>query len=220
MKEVFLYPVKATLLIVLFSTFAISSMSQQNIIADKDNTHPQQSEQQYAVARVLMLSAVQMNGYNVIRWDAENEQETRRYIVEYSSDGLNYQTAGELMPFKGSYLLKHQTLDPRTFLYRLRIEKKDGRFGLTNSVIMEGAKTSAVLVYPTMVEGNTVNLRMDLPVLKISVLTLDGKEIFSKQMGGLIGTTQVVIPPITRGTYFMVFYGNGWKKAEKFVLSR
>ena len=207
-------------LTIIASTFAIDINGQQNIIADKDNTHPEKTQQQYSVARVFLLSAIQMNGYNEIRWSATAEEETRRYIVEYSPDGINYQSAGEVTPFKGTYLLKHQTLDPRAFLYRIRIEKKDGRFVNTSSVFMEGATVSPVLLYPTIVEGNTINLRMELPVERIAVISSDGKEIFSKQMGGQTGTTQIVIPSISRGNYFMLINGVNWKITEKFVVAR
>jgi hypothetical protein len=37
------------------------------------------------------------------------EEDTRRFIVEYSADGINYQSAGELTPLKGDYSLKHYT---------------------------------------------------------------------------------------------------------------
>ena len=218
MKAMILQPVKAIMLIAIIFTVEITAIAQQHVIADKDNTHPEQSQQQYSVARIFLLNAVQMNGYNEIRWSATNEQDTRRYIVEYSHDGVNYQSAGEIMPSKGSYFLKHQILDPRTFMYRVRIEKKDGRFAYTNSILMEGAKVPAVLLYPTLVEGNTVNLRLDVPVERLVVIATDGREIFSKQMGGIIGSTQVVIPPISRGTYFMVFYGAGWRTTERFVV--
>jgi hypothetical protein len=194
--------------------------AQQNIIADKDNTHPEHSDQLYAAARVFLISAIQLNGYNEVRWSATGEQDTRRYIVEYSSDGIFYQSGGELNVGSGTYLLKHKILDPRTFLYRIKIEKKDGRFVYTQSVLMEGARTPAVLLYPTVVENNTVNLRMDLPVQKLMVISPDGKEVFSKQMGGQTGSTQVVIPPIARGTYYMVFQGANWKSTEKFIVGK
>ncbi len=220
MKSEIMKPIKAIALAGIFATLLSSANAQQHVIANKDNTHPEQSQQQYAVARVFLFSAVQMNGYNEIRWSATSEQDTRRYIVEYSTDGLHYQTAGEVIPNNGTYLLKHTILDPRTFLYRLRIEKKDGRFVNTPSYWMEGAITPSVILYPTIIENNTVNLVMGMPVQRIAVIATDGREIFTKQMGGLTGSTQVVIPSIGRGNYFMVFYGNGWKSSEKFIVAR
>ena len=65
-----------------------------------------------------------MHGYNEIQWSAVAKEDTRRFIVEYSVDGINYQSAGELTPLAGNYSLKHYTLDTRTFLYRIRMEKK------------------------------------------------------------------------------------------------
>jgi hypothetical protein len=56
------------------------------------------------------------------------EEDTRRFIVEYSADGVNYQSAGELTSLAGNYTLKHYTLDTRTFLYRIRMEKRMAAF--------------------------------------------------------------------------------------------
>ena len=204
----------------IFSITLTTVNAQQHVIADKDNTRPEHSQQLYAAARIYLFNATQMNGYNEIRWSATGEHDTRKYIVEYSTDGIFYQAGGEVTPYNGSYLLKHKILDPRTFLYRIKIEKMDGRFVYTQSILMEGARTPAVLLYPTVVENNTLNLRMDLPVQRLSVISTDGKEVFSKQMGGQIGTTQLVIPPIARGTYYMVIHGNDWKSTEKFIVAK
>src|SRR5215203_3025130 len=127
MRKVILQIVKAAFPILAgFSTFIDSAYSQQNIIAGKDDTHPEIASQQYIAAKIYKLSAVQMHGYNDIHWSAVAEEDTRRFIVEYSTDGINYQSAGEQTSLKGNYNLKHYTLDTRPFLYRIRIEKKDG----------------------------------------------------------------------------------------------
>ena len=129
MRKWILQLVKAAFpLVAGFSTLIGSAYSQQSIIAGKDDTHPEITAQQYSSAKIYKLSAVQMHSYNEIRWSAVAEEDTRRFIVEYSTDGINYQTAGELTPLAGNYTLKHYTLDTRTFLYRIRMEKKDGRF--------------------------------------------------------------------------------------------
>ena len=139
MRKMILQLVKATFPIAAgFSTFIYSAYSQQNIIAGKDDTHPEIAAQQYSSAKIYKLSAVKMHGYNEIQWSAVAEQDTRRFIVEYSADGINYQSAGELTPFAGNYSLKHYTLDTRTFLYRVRMEKKDGHFFNSVSFLLGG----------------------------------------------------------------------------------
>jgi hypothetical protein len=221
MRKVILQLVKATFPIAaVFSTLINTAFSQQNIIANKDDTHPEVSDRQYIPARILAFSAVPWIGYNEIQWSAAAEQDTRRYIVEYSDDGINYQTAGEVLVTTGSYILKHHTTDNSSFLYRIRIEKKDGRFVNSSSFLLEGKDSPVVLIYPTILENNTINLRMYFPVEKISITAADGRQVFEKHLGGITGTTQIVIPSLSKGMYFLTAHGNGWKTTSKFIIGR
>lgn len=219
MQKVILQFVKATFPIVAgFSTLTNPALSQQNVIAGKDDTHPEIAAQRYSSAKIYKLSAVQMHGYNEIQWSAVAEEDPRRFIVEYSTDGVNFQSAGELTPFAGNYSLKHYTLDLRTFLYRIRMEKKDGRFFNSMSFLLGGTDIGPVKIYPTIVEGNTLNLRMAFPVHRMSIVSLDGKQVMAKDLGGIVGTTEVAIPVLSKGQYLVTFYGNGWQSTEKFMI--
>ena len=210
--------VKATAMIAGFSTLMNAAYSQQNIIDKKDDTHPEISAQQSAPAKIYQFSAVKLNGYNEIRWQAAAEEDTRKFIVEYSSDGINFQSAGEVTPVTGMYTLKHQILDSRTFLYRIRMEKKDGRYFSTGSFLLGGIDARPVMLYPTIVEGNTMNLQMYLPVQRINISSTDGKQVMQKDIGGTAGFTQLAIPPLSKGIYLVTFYGNGWQSTEKFMI--
>ncbi len=201
-----------------FSTFISSAYSQQNIIAGKDDTHPEITAQQYSSAKIYKLSAVQMYGYNEIRWSAVAEEDTRRFIVEYSADGINYQSAGELTPLAGNYTLKHHILDTRTFLYRIRMEKKDGRFFNSVNFLLGGVDIAPVKIYPTILEGNMINLQMAFPVQRMNVISLDGKQVMQKDLGGIAGFTHVSIPILSKGQYLVTFYGNGWQSTEKVIV--
>src|SRR4030095_11079023 len=219
MRKVILQFVKATFPTAAgFSTLISSAYSQQNIIAGKDDTHPELAAQQYSSAKIYKLSAVQMHGYNEILWSAVAEEDARRFIVEYSADGINYQSAGELTPLAGNSSLKHYTSDTRTFLYRVRMEKKDGHFFNSMSFLLGGVDIAAVKIYPTIVEGNTINLRMAFPVNRMSIISLDGKQVMQKELGGIAGATQVSIPVLSKGQYLVTFYGNGWQSTEKFMV--
>ena len=169
-------------------------------------------------AKIYRFSAVRMNGYNEIKWLAAAEEDTRRFIVEYSTDAINFQTAGEITPVAGDYILKHYILDSRTFLYRIRMEKKDGKFFSTASFLLGGVDIAPVTLYPTIVTGNTVNLQMYLPVHRMSIISFDGKQVMAKDLGGITGTTQVALPVLGRGQYVVTFYGNGWQSTEKFMI--
>ena len=220
MLKVILQSVKATALIAGFSILMDSAYSQQNIIADKDNTHPELTRQQYTPAKIYSIRALPNNGFNEIQWWAVAEHDTRRFIVEYSTDGVNYQSAGESLPLTGSYSLKHYTPDTRSILYRIRMEKKDGRFFNSSIFLLDGYDHAPVKIYPTMVEGNTINMQLWIPVERVTIFSSGGQQVFAKEMGGFMGSTQVVVPSLSKGGYMMTFYGKGWQSTERFVITR
>lgn len=211
--------VKATAMLAGFSTLMNVAYSQQNIIDKKDDMHPEISAQQTLPARIYQFNAQKLNGYNEIKWQAAAEEDTKKFIVEYSRDGINFQSAGEVTPITGIYTLKHHTLDERTFLYRIKMEKKDGRFFNTGVFLLGGIDVRPVLVYPTIVENNSVNLQMYLPVHRVNIFSFDGKQLMQKDLGGTSGYTQLAVPVLSKGTYLITFYGNGWQSTEKFMIS-
>jgi hypothetical protein len=218
MRKKILHIVKAIAMLTGFSTLMNTMYGQQNIIDKKDDTHPEISAQQSLPAKIYQFSAIRLNGYNEIKWQAAAEDDTKKFIVEYSSDGINFLSAGEVTPIAGIYTLKHQTLDTRTFLYRIKMEKKDGRFFNTGSFLLGGVDARPVTLYPTIVENNTVNLQMYLPVNRINILSTDGKQVMQKDFGGTSGFSQISIPVLSKGTYLITFYGNGWQSTEKFMI--
>jgi hypothetical protein len=220
MWKVILQSLKTTALIAGFSTLMNSAIGQQHIIADKDNTHPELTRQQYDPAKIFLIRAIPNNGFNEIQWSAVAEQGTRRFIVEYSTDGINFLTAGESLPLTGSYSLKHYTPDTRSILYRIRMENKDGRFYNSSIFLLDGYDHAPVKIYPTVVEGSTINMQLWIPVERINIFSPNGQQVFSKELGGFMGSTQIVIPSISRGNYMMTFYGKGWQTTERFVIAR
>jgi hypothetical protein len=99
------------------------------------------------------------------------------------------------------------------------MEKKDGHFFNSINFLLSGVDIAPVKIYPTVVEGNTLNLKMAFPVHRMNIISLDGKQVMQKDLGGITGTTQVAVPVLNRGQYLVTFYGNGWQSTEKFMIS-
>ncbi|HET6993958.1 MAG TPA: hypothetical protein VFI06_03200 [Chitinophagaceae bacterium] len=221
MWKVILQSVKATFpLIAGLSALLNSASGQQNIIADKNNTRPEVKEQQMRPARITTVSAIHANGYNEIQWTTLNEEDIRRFIVEASTDGINFQSAGEITPLNGTYTLKHYTFDTRPLLYRIRMENKDGKFYNSGSFLLDGIDISPVKVFPTIVEGNVVNVVAAFPVARVNIVSTNGQQVFAQDMGGISGYTHVRLPALNAGTYVMTSYGNGWQSTSKIIVAR
>jgi len=196
-----------------------SVYSQQNIIANKDNTRPETTRQLTMAAKITSLKVDRFNGYNEVQWGAVGEQDTRRFVAEYTMDGRDFQTAGELAPLNGSYGLKHYTFETRPMIYRLRIEKKDGSFYYTDATLLDGVAKTFTTIYPTTVRGNVINVIAGVPAERATIVGMEGQNIFSKELGGLTGSFTMAIPGLKKGIYWITFYGRGWNNTIPFLVA-
>ena len=224
MKKYLLQIVKAALPslagCMIIVSFGSPLIAQQNIIAVKDNTRPGLRASINEPALVSFLIAKRWNGYNEIEWTTLSPRDTRKFIVEYSSDGYNFQTAGEILSDRNNYTLQHRTLDQRPLLYRVKTEQLNGKFSYTKAVMLDGVPVSPVKIYPTVISGNTVSINSQWPVERITVVSLAGAQVFTKEMSGQRDYISVVIPNLAQGQYRMVFTGKDWRATESFVVGK
>lgn len=223
MRTIYVNPAKSIGIAILGTLLLLStcetSMAQQHVIADKDNTRPEINNAYASPAFINSFSAQRENGYNDIRWTAVREQETRKYIVEFSTNGIDFQSAGEvLITNSGIYSLKHYSRDDRPVLYRVRIEQLNGRSVITQVVLLEGEHVSPVSFNPTIITGNTINVHADWPVERVLIIAGNGAQVFAKDLNGQSNYIPLVIPSLSKGIYFISFQGAGWKSTSKFII--
>ncbi len=220
MQKHILYFFKAVLILMTVCLVRVFPVySQQHVIANKDNTRPETSRHFNLPVKITSLTVVKFNGYNEIRWGAFGEQDTRRFIVEYSTDGGNYQTAGELAPLAGGYQLKHYSTDTRPRVYRLRIEENDGSFYDTDATLLDGMPGKFVSIYPTTVHGDVINAIASFPAERAAIVGLEGQNIFAKELGGLTGSFTIATPGLKKGVYWITFFGRGWSNTIPFLVA-
>ena len=218
MKKI-LIPVSRFSLLIFAAIISVRSYAQQNIIADVDNTHPDVDRIVARTAWVSNFTVCEGNNYNDISWSAIDEQETRKYIVEYSVNGVDFLTAGEAVASNKPYLIRHYFNNEQPMLYRLRTEQLNGKYFYSNPVAVNGPVGVAPLeLYPTIVTGNFFNVNAALPVDKLIIVSENGAQVYSKQMDGKKDYIPVAIPSLGHGTYFVVFYGRSWKTTKKIII--
>lgn len=222
MRKAILHSVKATfpLLAACFiSTLCVKqTIGQQHIIANKDNTRPEANRPVVAQPIPPVFTAKKYNGYNEINWNAFADRATRRYTIEYSSDGIDYLSAGTALSINGTYTLKHYTPDLRPMLYRVRMEDLSGRFVYSSPVMLDGVEISPVKIYPTIVTGSELNANAGFPVERVAIVSNDGQQVFAKDLNGVRDYIPLALPVLNKGLYFITFYGNGWQSTSRFMV--
>jgi hypothetical protein len=209
--------------IVAFSLFlslllSVNSYAQQDVIANKNNTRPEITRPFNNPVGITYFSATRQNGYNELQWSSNRENDTWQYVVEYSTDGIYYSSAGVVQAHTGNYKLNHHTFENYAMLYRLRIEGKDGKHVYSRPIMLDGRTHSPVKIYPTIVTGNTVNVISELPIERITVTATDGQQVYIQDVGGKSNYIYVGIPSLGKGIYWMSFIGQGWTSTGKFII--
>ena len=197
----------------------IPAWSQQHVIVNKDNPRPELKASTSVSPYISYFNAQQWNGYNEIRWVAARQSDTRKYIVEYSTDGIHYQVAAEKMTGNDiDYSIRHYMMDNRPMLYRVKAELLNGKTVYSPNYLLDGIAVSPVQLYPTVITGNTVNVNAYWPVERIQVFAANGAQVYSQDVAGKRDYIAIVVPSLARGMYWMTFYGRDWKATEKFVV--
>jgi hypothetical protein len=192
--------------------------AQQYVIADKNNTHPEIKTQEASPAFVTALNAERGIGYNDISWQTAAEDNVRKYIVEYSMDGINFQSAGEVISGKGVYSFRHQMMDPFPALYRIKMEQLNDRFFYSSSILLSGADINPVRIYPTIIQGNSLNVNAYWPIEKIVITTAGGVQVYTQAMNNKRDYISIVLPSLAKGMYWLTSYGKSWKTTSQFIV--
>lgn len=193
---------------------------QQHIIADKDLTRPEINRNNNRPPAIVTISARMSNGYNDIQWTSVQEEDTRKYIVEYSKNGIDFQAAGEVIANNRMvYTVKHSNFEAEPLLYRLKMEDMDGRHTYSRYTLLEGIPMTPVKIFPTIISGNAVNASAYFPVERVIVFNSSGQQVYAQDIGGRSELLNIPIPNLSKGMYWMVFYGRDWKTTEKFIVS-
>lgn len=189
--------------------------AQQYIIINKDNTRPETGRQVISTF-VTSLETTRHNGYNEIQWLALEKDASHTFFIEYSFDGTNFLSAGQVLSNTGIYTHKHYIRDTRPLLYRVRIDAPTGKSTYSNPIFIDGIGIAPVQIYTTTIQGNIVNANAQFPIEKVTIVSVNGMQVFTKDINGSGDFIPIAIPSLGRGFYFITFYGNGWKSTSRF----
>lgn len=170
---------------------------------------------------LLNFSGKVLAGYNEIKWTVEAERDIQKYIVEFSGNARDYQSAGELLARNvngGTYAFNHLFNNTGETLYRLKIVEADGRFNYSPVISLGKASGDVLKVYPNIVTGGNVNINTSTAVERLELMSADGRRVFVKDMNGQTGYFPLVLPAVAKGMYFLRINGKDWIKTEKLFI--
>lgn len=155
---------------------------------------------------LLSFTGNKMDGYNELKWKTSDEQNMSRYIIEYSSDGIYFQQAGEVaarnQPGMQQYSFRHYITEGRKLFYRLKAENLDRSVNYSATISI-GAKEGFIKVYPTLITDNRLRIFSEKMINRISINDSYGRMVLSKELSNQQGFFTMQLPILSRGIYWI-----------------
>lgn len=80
-------------------------------------------------------------------------------------------------------------------------------------------ETLAVTIFPTIITENMLHATTVLPVEKITVNTINGRQVFVQYVGGKDYSLSIPLPAsLGKGMYWVTFTGQGWQTTGKIII--
>lgn len=151
-----------------------------------------------------------------LKWVAENEMNTQRFVIQRSSDGANYQDIGYKNPtgplnILTEYLATDDVLNfPSDILYyRIRAEDNTNKFAYSNIVPVRLYKISGIRLWPVPITSD-LKISYNAPVnstLDVTISDNFGKTILQTTCSVNRGVNQVSVTGVTglsSGIYMVI----------------
>jgi glucose/arabinose dehydrogenase len=147
-------------------------------------------------------------GYNEINWQTANELNIAAYEIEYSSNAVNYTTAGRVNAVnngnENSYSYRHViTADFPKLFYRLKIMDNSGRVTYSTILVLSKKSNAPVTIYPNPLTDNQCTIISNKPIEQIILYTAEGSKFFTRQMNNVSGTINIPLPELKNGIYIL-----------------
>ncbi|MEO5564938.1 MAG: PQQ-dependent sugar dehydrogenase [Chitinophagaceae bacterium] len=173
---------------------------------------------------LIHFSGKDYSGYNEITWKTGYEEDIEKYIIEYSTNGTDYQVAGEELSKYGSsggtYTFTHQINNRQVLRYRLRIREIDNKVSYSPIISIGSISKQRIQVYPTTIKGGggMVNIISTEPIARMTLYTMEGKEVYSKFMNGVTGYSSIPISGLRKGMYLMRLSNAQFTQTDKIII--
>jgi hypothetical protein len=164
------------------------------------------------------------SGYNEITWKTGYEENIEKYIIEYTTNGSDYQVAGEVLSKYGtnggSYTFTHQINNRQVLRYRLRIKEIDNKVSYSPIISIGSISKQRIQVYPTTIKGGggMVNIISNEPISRMTIYSLEGKELYVKYMNGVTGYYSIPISGLKKGMYLIRLSNDQFTQTDKIII--
>jgi Subtilase family/Secretion system C-terminal sorting domain len=168
---------------------------------------------------LLTFTAVRSGNGALLQWTALHDQLFTRYLVQKSSDSINFTTLDSLPPLAdtsavNAYQYTDPNLQPGIAYYRLQITDLNGNIGYSviRSVDVPGAG-ALITVYPNPVQDGTLYISSTVNCRNIRLTDVLGRLILNQEVQGYLQTLSV--GTLAPGIYLLITDTDAGRQVQK-----
>jgi glucose/arabinose dehydrogenase len=179
------------------------------------------------VITVLPLSLLSFSGkkqtdFNELKWSIAAPQNINHFIIEYSSNGSNWLSAGEVAAMNQTgnqqYSFRHYTVERGKLFYRLQIEDNNGAITYSPVITINGGEAGGIKVFPTILTSNMLQVVSEKEVTGLKIIDCNGRQVLVKQLNRQQGYFTVSLPELSRGLYWVRLQTNSGNEIVKIII--
>jgi len=177
---------------------------------------------------IKSFSASKQAKGNLLEWVTLTEINVKRFDIERSSDGINYNSIGyidakgNLSTVSSSYSFIDGTPVNGINYYRLHVWDKDGKAMYSEVRTINNFKPFTAQIIPNPVSNNKLNLTInsgDEIQVQLSIINTHGKTLKTEKLfiSPGISTKQINLPAMANGIYYLKIISTKGQTSLKFV---
>jgi glucose/arabinose dehydrogenase len=169
--------------------------------------------------KLVSFSGTSEAGYNDLKWITALEENTEKFVIEYSTDGSSFVVAGEVAARNGgSYSFRHAINNSGLLKYRLNMVDIDGSNHYSPIISIGNNNNKEIGIYPTVVSDNVLKIVSGQVIDKIEIYSLEGKQVHTRRMNAARGYFSIQLPTLQKGMYIIKLTGADFQKTERFII--
>jgi glucose/arabinose dehydrogenase len=161
-------------------------------------------------------------GYNELNWTTATEQNVEKFVIEYSSNGTEFSSAGAVNASNNingaEYSFRHYAITGGKIFYRLNIIDADGTGNYSPAISINNTSTTGIKIYPTIIAAGKLHINSGKRIDKVQLFTVAGKPVLTKETNGANGYFSIVLPALQKGMYIIQLTGRDFQKNQKIII--
>jgi hypothetical protein len=172
--------------------------------------------------QLAVFTVIKVTNTALLQWSTYSESNTSQFIIERSTDGINYIAIGTVPASENSNTKKQYRFTdehPATGInyYRLKQTDKDGKFSYSSIRNVSFAGNNfTITVKPNPVTKGMVNINSTVNCNRIELRDATGRLIKTAAANGM--QTQLPVQDVSSGIYFITVVTDNGRKVEKIII--